>query len=277
MTILIIPVVLVLVLIGGLLIWRWSDVANDRAEMARLLATREAGDPDRFSYDMLEGLPEPAQRYFRFAIAEGAALKTAIELDMQGQFSLGTKDKPGYMPMKAKQVLAAPEGFVWQMWAGKGAMRVSGSDSHLWSRFWINGLLPVARLGGTEDLARAAFGRCAAEAVFWAPASVLPGPDVRWEAVNDTTVRMVMTHGDLEQAVDLTVDCDGAPVEVRFERWSDANPEKVYQFQTFGGYLSACRTFDGFTIPTNVEAGNFFGSDDYFPFFLVDVTGVRFV
>lgn len=277
MIFLIVPVALVLALVGGLLIWRRSDLAHDRAEMARLLARREAGEPARFSHDMLEGLPEPAQRYFRFAIAEGTPLQTVVELKMAGQFSLGSKAEPNYMPMKARQVLSAPYGFVWQMWAGKGAMRVSGSDSHSWSRFWINGVIPVARLGGTEDLARAAFGRCAAEAVFWSPASVLPGPDVRWEDVNETTARMVMKHGNLEQAVDLMVDGDGAPVEVRFERWSDANPQKIYQLQTFGGYLSACKTFDGFTVPTHVEAGNFFGTDDYFPFYVVDVTGMTLV
>jgi len=41
-----------------------------------------------------------------------------------------------------------PAGFVWKMRARRGLMRLSGSDSHRWTRFWLMGLLPIARLGG---------------------------------------------------------------------------------------------------------------------------------
>ncbi|WP_222433792.1 DUF6544 family protein [Pistricoccus aurantiacus] len=69
---------------------------------------------------------------------------------------------------------------------------------------------------------------------------------------------------------------DGQPIQVRFERWSNANPEKVYRLQPFGGYLSAFQEFTGFRLPTHVEAGNGFGTDQYFPFFVVDVTDIDF-
>lgn len=29
-------------------------------------------------------------------------------------------------------------------------------------------------------------------------------------------------------------------------------------------------------LPTRIEAGNFFGQEAYFPFFLIDVTGISF-
>jgi hypothetical protein len=85
-----------------------------------------------------------------------------------------------------------------------------------------------------------------------------------------------MRRGDLEQSVDLTVDPDGRPLHVSFLRWTSANPEKVYRLQPFGGYVSEFRAFDGFTLPTHLEAGNMFGTDDYFPFFIADVTGISF-
>jgi len=46
--------------------------------------------------------------------------------------------------------------------------------------------------------------------------------------------------------------------------------------QPFGGYLSEFREFDGYLLPTAVEGGNFIGTDDYFPFYQVTVTGIRF-
>lgn len=268
----------VLVIVGlalaGLFAWRQADMRADRAEMDRLIATQPS-DPELFSADMVADLPDPARRFFTFAIAEGTPLRTVALIEMEGQFGLGDKAAPGYMPMRATQVLAAPEGFVWAM-SGGGSMRMSGSDSGTWTRFWLFGLAPVARFGGDTDHARSAFGRYVAEAVFWTPAAVLPGPNVTWKPVSENVARFTMRRGDLAQSVDLTVDAEGRPLHVSFMRWSNANPQKAHRSQPFGGYLSEFRTFDGFTLPTHVEAGNMFETDDYFPFFVADITDVRF-
>jgi hypothetical protein len=225
---------------------------------------------------MVDGLPEPARRYFRFAIQPGAPLYTVAEITMAGRFGLGSRAAPDYMPMTAEQVLAFPSGFLWQMRARKGLLRMSGSDAERWTRFWLMGLIPVARLGGSPDHARSAFGRYAAEAVFWTPAALLPGPGVRWEAGDGNRARVVLTHNGIVQPVDVTVAADGRPVQVGFLRWSDANPEKVHRLQPFGGYLSEYRDFGGFRLPTHVEAGNFFGTEAYFPFFVADVLDIDF-
>lgn len=263
------------VLLIGLIIWRQMDHRADRKEMDRLIQLQPES-PLRFSTELLAGLPEPARRYFTFAISEGTPLYTVAQLQMSGQFGMGDKDDPGYMPMQATQVLAAPEGFVWKMSGGTGAMRMAGSDSGTWTRFWIAGIVPVARLGGDPDHRQSAFGRYVAEAVFWTPAAMLPGPHVSWEGVSENVARVTMRHHGLEQSVDVTVAEDGRPVQVSFLRWSDANPEKVHRLQPFGGYLSEFRDFDGFRLPTHVEAGNMFGTDAYFPFFIADVTEISF-
>lgn len=228
---------------------------------------------------MIAGLPDPAQRFFRFAIRPGTPLFTVAEISMAGDFSLGSKAEPNYMPMHAEQILAAPHGFIWKVRAGK-VLSISGSDGAedgaSWSRFWLFGVVPVARAGGNPDHARAAFGRYVAEAVFWTPAALLPRDDVRWEAIDDKTVRVIMTYRGMEQAVDLSVDPAGRLTSVIFQRWSDANPAKVFQLQPFGGYLSEYREFSGFRLPTRIEAGNFFETSDYFPFFRATVRSVRF-
>ena len=76
--------------------------------------------------------------------------------------------------------------------------------------------------------------------------------------------------------MEVEVDAEGRPVKVRFLRWSDANPEKTFRFQPFGGHLSEFREFDGFNLPTRIEAGNFFETEDYFPFFVAEVDDIRF-
>ncbi|OAN80723.1 hypothetical protein A8B78_10075 [Jannaschia sp. EhC01] len=263
------------VAIVALFVWRQLDHRADRAEMDRLIATQPMA-PAAFDASMVADLPEPAQRFLTYAIAEGTPLYTVAEIEMQGQFSLGSREAPNYMDMEAVQVLAAPVGFVWKMSGGSGLMRMSGSDSGSWTRFWMAGILPVGRFGGNPDHSRSAFGRYVAESAFWTPAALLPGTGTVWEAVDENTARFVMTHLGLTQAVDMTVASDGRPTQVVFERWSDANPVGVHQLQPFGGYLSEFQDFQGFRVPTHIEAGNFFGTEDYFPFFIADITTIRF-
>ena len=272
---LLIAVALALLVAAAMAGWRQLDRRADQALWQRLASTQPSS-PERFDPAMLKGLPDPVQRFFRFTIDTGTPLYTVSEISMQGRFSLGSKAAPNYFSMTAQEILAAPLGFVWTMAASRGLVSISGSDTGSWSRFWLNGLVPVARMGGSPDHALSSFGRYMAEALFWSPAALLPGPHVTWEAIDDHSARVLVSHGGLEQTIELTIEENGRPTAVQFLRWSDANPEGVFRFQPFGGYLSEFRDFHGFHLPTHVEAGNQFGTDEYFPFYIVDVTQVRF-
>ena len=260
------------------LLWRWADVRAER-DLWRRLAAQQPQSPNRFDETMVDDLPDPVQRYFRYSIEPGAPLRTVAEISMEGEFSLGDRAAPKFVPMRARQIIAAPRGFVWRVRAGHN-VPISGSDAagfgNSWSRFWLAGILPVARAGGDSDHLRAAFGRYVAEAVFWTPAALLPGIGVRWQPLNEASARVTVTLGNLEQAVDMTVDASGQLTKVVFQRWSDANAAKTYQRQPFGGYLSDYRSFSGFRLPTRIEAGNHFETDDYYPFFKATVTSVSF-
>lgn len=250
---------------------------DERAEQTEWALLKALQPPSPVVYDssMVIDLPEPARRFFNFVILPGTPLLTVAEIDMGGQFSLGSRENPNYQQMNANQILAAPSGFVWKLRL-PGVVPVSGSDSGQWTRFRILGLVPVARMGGDLNHARAAYGRCVAEALFWTPAALLPGPGIVWEKVNENTARVTVSHIGLSQAVEITVDSDGQPIEVYFLRWSNANPEKIYRLQPFGGKLSDFRETQGFRLPFYVEAGNMYGTDDYFVFFKAQVTSIRF-
>lgn len=267
---------IVVVAIAGLALWRGYDHLADRRFMAALRA-HAPSDPPRFDPSMIADLPEPARRYLSFAIAPGTPLTSVVELEMDGVFRLGTQDAPRELAMHARQIHAPPHGFLWKMRAGAGVMRVSGADSHLWTRFWAEGLIPVARVADTPDHHRSAMGRLFIEAVVWTPASALPGPGVRWEAPGPDTARVIFTQGAYDYAVDLALLPSGQPVSGTLQRWSDANPDKTYRLQTFGGALAGYETHDGFTIPTEVAVGHFFGTPDFFPFFEAKLTDVRFL
>ncbi|WP_338073521.1 DUF6544 family protein [Billgrantia kenyensis] len=151
------------------------------------------------------------------------------------------------------------------------------AEGRSWTRFWLDGTLPLARVGGDDNHLRASFGRAVAEAVFWAPAALLPQHGVRWQETGEPNLaRAIITHGNLEQAIEIAVAENGQPRWVQFQRWSNANPEKEWRLQPFGGYLDDFQNFEGFTLPTQVEAGNHFGTEAYFPFFRLRVGEVRF-
>jgi hypothetical protein len=183
--------------------------------------------------------------------------------------------------MRARQILAPPHGFVWIASMGSpGLMRVSGSDAYAWGEawtcFWLLGTIPVARAAGTPDLARSAAARGIAEAALWVPAALLPADGVAWEPIDDRRSRAVVLHRGEQHAIDLTVAEDGRPVSVAMQRWTNANPERVFRWQPFGGTIEEVGTFEGCTVAVRLEAGNEFGTDHYVPFFRPRVVAVRY-
>jgi len=268
---------LLVVFVGILLLRGLRSLDRKRDEDTCNLLVETAGSAgDIFNPIMVQHLPEPAQRYFRYTIGAETPIRRAVEIEMTGELGLGTKDKPNYRLMSAHQILAPPSGLVWKLRAGS----ISGSDGATpntsWTRFWLFGLVPIVRVGGDEDHHRSAFGRVVAEGAFWAPASLLPGETVRWEPVDNATARAIVTFGKFEQAIDITVAADGQPTRVIIQRWSNANSDKTFREQPFGGDLSGFRDFAGYRLPTRVEGGNHFGTNDYFPFFKAEVKSIRF-
>lgn len=265
---------------GGLRLWRLSDSWAQSALRDRLLERVDPA-PEHFDPTMLKDLGPVARRFFLFAIKPGTPIRRVVEIQMRGTLSLGSTDAPSRTNIRADQVLAAPDGFVWGIVATGDGMRISGFDGaeneKSWTRFWVKDFIPVARDGSNQDHARSAFGRLIAEAAIWTPAALLPSQGIRWEDIDKTTTRVTVTHGKFIQSVDLTIAEDGQPEKLVLPRWSNANPDRVYRIQPFGGFLSGFREFDGYRLPTRIEAGNHFGSDAYFPFYRVTVTEIRFV
>ncbi len=258
----------------ALSLWRLHDAWVERRAWNHLIKLGGT-EPKRFDPALVSDLPEPAQRFFSFTIQPGTPLRPVVEVEMKGELSLGSKDRPDYRPMRARQLLASPHGFIWSLrWNG-----IRGSDGALpdrsWTRFWLFGLIPVARASGANHL-RSSFGRLVADSLFWAPASMLPARSVRWAPLGEDSARLIVRSGGFEQAVDLYVGPKGEPESIIFQRWSNENPERVHRLQAFGGDFSDFRTFEGYRLPTTVIAGNHYGTEEYFPFFKARVTAVRF-
>lgn len=228
---------------------------------------------------MVAGLPEIAQRYFNHAISPGTPLSTTVELEMDGQFLLGDKEKFQTFEMSARQILSAPSEFVWRVELRSGPLAVSGSDglhdAHAWMRMWMFWAIPLVQVAATEGLDRSALARPALEAI-WTPAAFLPAYGARWEQLASDKARVTLGKGETETAVVMTIAESGRVLDIVADRWSDANPQKIFQLQPFGGTMEEEATFGGYTIPSVVHVGNHYGTDDYFAFFNAQVTDARY-
>lgn len=250
--------------------------ATSEAKKAYRRLSRPSSPTHRFDPAQVENLPEVAQRYFSHAIASGTPLYTTVQIEMTGTFLLGDRDRFQTYRMTAREILRAPDQFVWLPNLRSGAMSIVGSDAlvdgQAWMRFWLFGFMPVAQERNSPDLVRSARFRAAVESALWAPASLLPDQGVEWEQVGPDQAQVILGRFDPAIVFRLTLDRAGAVKEVVGQRWSNANPDKVFRLQPFGGTISAEATFDGFTVPAAISVGNHYGTDDYLPFFQAEIT-----
>ncbi len=254
------------------------SMADAEAAWQRI-AHRTMPPAEAFHPAMVSALPEIAQRYFRHSIAEGTMLHRRVELRMEGQFLLGSKDRPQSYAMTARQILIPSDAFVWLPEMRHGLLRISGSDGMVdgeaWTRFWLQRLVPVARARSTPDLLRSAAFRSAAEGV-WAPASLLPAAGAAWEQVDEERARVTLSRSQHRIELLMTISATGGLREIVGPRWSNANADKVFRLQPFGGTILSERSFGGFTIPAQVALGNLYGTSDYLPFFQAEIVSARY-
>ncbi|MBW4621726.1 MAG: hypothetical protein KME17_20470 [Cyanosarcina radialis HA8281-LM2] len=240
---------------------------RSQQEVDRIWQTlASAPTPKTFTKEAIADLPEPVQRYFLRAIALGTPLATTVELDMQGQFRLAS-DKP-WLPMQAQELLTS-KGFVWQAKIGSGWSQFRGADYYFnrmgRMRFAVLGLIPVVN-ASNPDTARSAMGRMVAE-LMWLPSALLPQAGVEWSAIDDRTIEAKLKVDGEPVTLRLEIDRDGKLLSGYALRWGDRTPDGSWTYIPMGGKYYAERTFDGFTIPSQVGVGWWFGSDRYFEFF----------
>ena len=168
--------------------------AMAEADQAVALLLQREPPTRRFDPAQVADLPEVAQRYLRHAIAPGTLIFSGLELEMEGTFLLGDKDRYQSYAMVAGQVLKPPTQFVWMPRLRSGAMTVTGSDALLaekaWTRFWLMGLVPIANVRSSPDLVRSAEFRAAIEGALWLPTTLLPENGVAWHQLGPNEARV---------------------------------------------------------------------------------------
>jgi hypothetical protein len=222
--------------------------------------------PQKFTKDEIADLPEPVQRYFLHAIAPGTPLATSVKLHMGGKFRLAP-DQP-WLPMRSQETLTR-KGFIWKAAIGSGLSQFQGADRYLnrsgRMRFAILGLVPVVNVQN-PDTARSAIGRLVAE-LTWLPSALLPREGLQWSAIDDRTIQARLKVDDEPVTLTLAIDANGKLLQSSVLRWGDHTPDRKWAYIPMGSKCDAEQTFGGFTIPSQVGAGWWIGTEQYFEFF----------
>jgi len=252
--------------------------SRDSRTIARLRDTLERGDESpsgRFDPMMVADLPEPARRYLLHAIRPGTPLARSVRLEMAGQMRLGEDQR--WLPFRARQVLAPPDGFVWEASVGTGPWRFAGADVYangqgrMAFRLWD--LVPIVQAGG-PDVSRSARGRLAIESI-WQPASLLPHAGVAWASIDDRTAQATVTIDGEPVPLTLSIAPDGGLQAVAMERWSNLSVDGEYASIPFGADVLAESTYEGYTVPSHLNVSWRYGTGGAFDCFrarLVDVS-----
>jgi hypothetical protein len=206
-----------------------------------------------------DSLPPLARRYLSWAIAPGTPLASAVRLQMHGTIKLGDQ----WHRFTGEEVIRWQRGMIWRATTWMQGLPIFGADRLVDGqgdmRWKLLGLLPVMQVSGA-DVARSGAGRIQGEAV-WLP-SVLCQPGVAWTELNESQVQADFTAFGEPAHLTFTLDAQGAIQQVALERWG--SPEGgEYHYDTFGVIATASSTFEGYTIPTQIRAGWFFGTNRF--------------
>ncbi|MCX7595180.1 MAG: hypothetical protein N2235_15755 [Fischerella sp.] len=229
----------------------------------------------RFTEDMVAELPVPVRRYFLHAIAPGTPLATSVSLEMSGSFRM-EGDKP-WIPMRAKEIISA-KGFVWKAVIGRGLFQFMGADSYANKsgrmQFSLWGLMPLVN-AHNPDITRSSMARLAGE-LLWLPSALLPQQGVNWQTINERTIQASLKIDGEPVTLTLIIDADGKVLKISFPRWGEHTNNGSFTYIPFGGEVQQEKTYAGFTIPSQINLGWWFGTESYLEFFRSKIERAEF-
>ena len=158
-------------------------------------------------------LPEPVRRYLAFALPDPQARYPIVRLEAAGDFRRPLTD--GFAPTTATQVIAtgtpalmfaATTPIVPGVWAR--AFDYFG-DGQMEMRARVLSVIPVVHESATAELNRISLRRWLLESPLY-PMALLPGGPVRWEAVDESRSRAIVSAFGLEASLIASFRPDGS-------------------------------------------------------------------
>jgi hypothetical protein len=198
---------------------RWESATKEMH--AKLEAARRPIGRKTYSPDELIGLPAPVQKYFQAVLGDGQPIVSAVHLELSGMINMSATGEQWKRFTSTQRVIAQRPGFDWQghiemmpgltarvheaYIAGEGVLHAS-----------LFGLVSLANLRGTPEIARGELMRFFAEAAFY-PTALLPSQGVQWKATDDLSAKATLIDGATAVTLLFCFDKNGLIESVRAE------------------------------------------------------------
>src|ERR1700682_1590875 len=233
---------------------RWESATKEmhaKMEAARLPVGRKA-----YSHDELIGLPAPVQTYFRAVLKDGQPIVSGVHVELSGTINMSATGEKWKRFTSTQRVIAQRPGFDWEgrieMMPGLTA-RVH--DAYVAGEGVLHatlfGLVSLANLRGTPEIAQGELMRFFAEAAFY-PTALLPSQGVQWKAIDDLSAKATLKDGEAAVTLLFRFDENGLIKSVRAEARGRTVAGAVIP-TPWEGQWSNYELRDGICVPTEGE------------------------
>jgi len=229
-----------------------------------------------FSFNDIEGLPEPVQRYFKYALKDGQEHIKFVRLKQVGEFRM--KENQSWMPIKAEQYFTTEDpAFIWRVkftmapfiWIDGRDMYYQGKGNML---IKILSTITVADATGSEmDISSLI--RFLAEAP-WFPTALLPSDYLEWKEIDSNSARAVIKDNGYTALGIFTFNEKGEIIKfVTNDRYMEADGK--YFKEQWAGYYRNYQEIEGMKIPMEGEV-EWNLSDKDLPYAKLKITDIQY-
>lgn len=200
----------------------------------------------KFSYRQLEGLPEPAQRYFKHVLKEGRPYISFIRLKHDGKFK--TNLKKDWIDIEGEQYFTTERpGFIWK---GTTSMFVA-RDMYLANEgrliATILSTINVVDIHGKQQYNESELLRWLSESI-WFPTNLLPSKSLQWTPIDGLSAKLSFNYNGLSLVYIINFNDKGEIIQMETKRYMDEKNLETWIIKP-GKYEEK----NGIIIPTEAE------------------------
>jgi Family of unknown function (DUF6920) len=244
-------IVLAVILLYGNIQWN-----SGTRQLRRRIETSKTTGAQCFDSHDLAALPAPVQRYFRAVLREGQPIVSAIDMSQIGSMDFG-KTSPRWKSFTATQrVVTRRPGFDWDARVSViPGLPIHVHDTYIAGEGILHaavvGIVPLANLRGTGEIAQGELMRFLAEAA-WYPTALLPSQGVRWDAVDDHSARATLADSNVTVTILFGFNEEGLINTGRVEARGRLVGKKLVPTPWLGHYWNYVLR-DGMRVPSDAE------------------------
>jgi len=197
-----------------------------------------------FSLEQIKDLPEPVQRYFRYALTDQCSYISFVRLKHKGELKVNNK----WSKIKGEEYFTTETpGFLWR---GKLPL-FTGSDRYIEGQgnlqIRLFSLIKIVDEKGAE-LNQGELLRWLSETP-WYPTALLPSDNLRWEETDENSAKVIFTDNEIEVEGIFHFNSKGQATKFEAKRYKDK------ELEDWIGYYYDYQMVDRVRVPFYVEVG----------------------